>query len=532
MMKSLHDLRWHKTIAFKLILLIALVVSAVNGYMGWTFLSIHQKQCDETIRSTALKLSDTIKQSIRAEMLDDRRDKAYRVMKTIGGQKGIEKVRIYNPGGAIVFSTDEAEHGRMTDKTAEACNGCHGGSRPLSSLSPVDRSRIFSRGKGSRILGMINPIYNEKDCFASPCHYHPSSQRVLGVIDITLSLAEVDGQLAQARRQTILFNLLSIAVISGLAALIILWCVDRPVRDLVFGTVMVANGNLRHIIPVTYDDELGHLADSFNRMTEKLARSNDDIVEYMDILEKQFREKAQALTDAQGQLLRSEKLSVLGKMAATVAHEINNPLTGVFTYIKLMQRKLKDGKTGPEEMERFMEYLSVMSREVERTSAIVSNLLEFTRPKEPAKKRTNINGLIEESIAILHNKLSAGNVEVEKRLDSLPDIDVDPSQIKNVFINLFVNACDAMEDGGTLGIVTRHYPGDGTVRIEVSDTGKGIDPDHLPKVFDPFFTTKGKGTGLGLSVVEGIIRKHDGRIELESTVNEGTRMGIVLPVPA
>lgn len=531
-MKRLHHIRWYKTIGGKLIIHIALAVFFVNGYQGYLSLDLQQTHLDHTLRSTALKLSDTIRQSIRSEMMEDRKDRAYRIMKTIGQQEGIEKVRIYDKEGRIVFSTEESEKDTMVDKKTEACLGCHGAAGPRREMVASDRTRIFRSPAGHRVLGMINPIYNEKDCSLAGCHFHPEEQRVLGVIDITLSLADVDQDLAAARNRMLLLNLLSVALFSTAVVIILNRFVNRPVKDLFLGTVIVANGELRHTIPVHYDDELGHLATSFNQMTEKLAGANEKVVEYMDALEKRYEEKAKALEETQAKLLQGEKLSALGKIVATVAHEINNPLTGVFTYIKLLQRKLKESDGEYATTAAFEKHLATMGREVERTTSIVLNLLEFSRPKEPTKKRADVNELIEESLALIRGKLDANGVEVETSLEPVPKLNVDPSQVKNVLINLFVNAGEAMENGGTLRVESRFSGEDGTVRIDVIDTGVGIDPASIKEIFDPFFTTKGKGTGLGLSVASGIVQRHNGWIEIDSTPGKGTRMTVILPMDA
>jgi two-component system NtrC family sensor kinase len=531
-MRSLYGIHWYDTIAFKLIFLIGATVLVINSYLGFLSLEHQKRQIDQATRNTALKLSDTIRYSIHEEMLENRRDRAYRIMQTIGGEAGIERVRLFNEEGLIVFSTDGAEKGRMVDKKGEACTGCHAGGDTRKHIEAQDRARILRSPKGHRVMGLVSPIYNEPACATGECHVHPEAKRVLGAIDITLSLSDVDRQIEQGRNQAVFFTALSIAAIGAIVFLIVLGFVDRPAREITFGTVMVANGDLHHVIPTVSKDELGHLARSFNQMTANLATANAQVEEHMKVLEERFEEKAKALDEAQRQLLHNEKLSALGKIVATVAHEINNPLTGVFTYIKLMQRKLREFDSDPEKKERFESYLGVMSREVERTTSIVLNLLEFTRPKEPAKTRTSLNGLVDESTRLLENKFVTHGIELTKEFGDLPPVSIDPSQMKNVVINLVVNAAEAMEEGGTLSIRTFCDPDGRSVRLTVADTGPGIPADVIGTIFDPFFTTKGKGTGLGLSVVDGIVRKHDGRIEVESVEGKGTSITVVLPVGA
>ncbi len=520
---------WYKSIEFKIILSVAITTLAVNGFFTFLYLDVQARHLDETILKNATQLSETIRKSIQYDMLVNRKENAYRIMETIAEQEGIEKVRIYGSEGTILFSTDKDERGTMVDKKAEACYACHAKDTPLERFSTTSRNRIFPSGKGYRILGMINPMYNDQECSSAECHAHPASQKVLGVIDITMSLAGADEEMHSARRQTIVFNLMSILAISVIAVISLLVFVGKPVRQLVLGTNRVARGDLHHVIPIDSDDEMGHLARSFNQMTESLQRANEEIHEWIRTLEHKVEERTKELKDAQFQLLHTEKLAAVGKIAATVAHEINNPLTGVFTYIKLMERRIEEGKNGPRDMEKFREYLSTMRREVQRTSAIVHNLLDFTRPKEPSRKMVNLNALVEESLNIVRNKLTIANITVEKKMDPIPDIPADAAQIKQVFINLIINACEAMEEGGTLTIASRHDVTRNTETVAFADAGTGISPEDLPQVFDPFYTTKEKGTGLGLSVVYGIVTRHNGRIEVRSRPEGGTEMIVTLP---
>jgi two-component system NtrC family sensor kinase len=525
--------RWDKSIEFKIILSVAASAILLNGLFGYINLSLQEDRLNKIMLNNAHHLSETIEKSIQIDMMENRKHEAYQIMGTIGSQKGIEKVRIYNPEGVILFSTNSSEISTMVDKKAEACTACHSEVKPLERLASSARSRIFSSGRGHRVLGIINPLYNtEKACSTSNCHFHPASQKVLGVIDITMSLDEVDREIAKARNETILFNFLLILGISASVVAIFMRFVGRPVKELVLGTKRVAGGDLTHLIPVKTDDEMGHLAGSFNRMTESLQKANEEIHGLIRTLEHKVDERTQELKDAQEQLFQSEKLAAVGKIAATVAHEINNPLAGVFTYIKLMERRLERKQDGDVDVdvEKFREYLVTMGREVERTAAIVHNLLDLTRQQEPSKKPCDINRLIEESLVIVQNKFKLHNVEVEKRMDSLQKVQADPSLIKQVFINILVNAAEAMHAGGRLTIRTFRNT-DGTIAvIEFKDTGIGIPPEIMCKIFDPFYTTKEKGTGLGLSVVSGIIQRHAGEVEVRSEAGDGTLIRITLPV--
>ena len=532
-------MKWYKSIGMKIILSVVGMILVVNGALAWLFLGIQRDNLNHAILRTASQLSETIRKSIQNDMLENRKEAAYKIMETIGRQEGIEKVRVYSSEGKILFSSDNGEVGRMVNQRAEACYGCHSEARPLERLATSERSRIFfsrsgdnkdTDGVNHRILGIINPMYNESGCSAAACHAHPRSQKVLGVIDVTMDLSEVDGQMAWARRQVLIVSVVSVIAICIVVALILFHFIERPVKELVLGTKRISEGDLDHFIDVTTGDEMGHLAASFNQMTLDLQNAQKQIQEGIRNLEQKVEERTRELKATQSQLLHSEKLAAVGALAATVAHEINNPLTGVYTYIRLMERKIDQGQHGEEEIAKFKGYLDTMRREVERTTAIVQNLLDFTRPKDPVRKTIDLVKVMGESLALISNKLSLANIEVVKLLNPLPEIQADPAHMKQVFLNLLINACEAMEEGGTLTIRSDHHPDTDTVTMSFSDTGTGIEEKDLARIFDPFFSTKKKGTGLGLSVVNGLVTRHSGKVEIDSAPGKGTDFRVTLPV--
>jgi two-component system NtrC family sensor kinase len=195
-----------------------------------------------------------------------------------------------------------------------------------------------------------------------------------------------------------------------------------------------------------------------------------------------------------------------------------------------MERKIGQGQYGAEDIEKYKGFLDTMRREVERTTAIVQNLLDFTRPKEPVRKPLDLVKVVEESLPLIRNKLSLNNIEVENLMNPIPEIMADPAHMKQVFLNLLINACEAMEEGGTLTIRTGYDEGENKATVSVRDTGVGIEAGNLARIFDPFFSTKEKGTGLGLSVVNGIVTRHNGKVEVETAPGKGTEIRVTLPI--
>jgi two-component system NtrC family sensor kinase len=304
--------------------------------------------------------------------------------------------------------------------------------------------------------------------------------------------------------------------------------VAKPVSQLLKGTREVARGELQHEIPVRAADEIGTLAASFNQMTASLRRAQGEIRDLMEGLERQVEDRTAALRSAQSQLVQSEKMASLGTLAASIAHEINNPLSGILTSAKLMLRTLAEGPADERAQRSFARQLTLVERETQRCTAIVRNLLDFARQREPTLKDVDINACLDEALSLLTNQIRIQGVVLDRRLAPVPYVRADFGQLRQVFVNIVLNACEAMRGGGTLTVQTRVAP-DGGVEVEVRDTGAGIPREHLSKIFDPFFTTKEKGTGLGLSVVYGVVQRHGGTARIDSEVGKGTAVVIRLP---
>ena len=389
---------------------------------------------------------------------------------------------------------------------------------------------------GHRILGTIDVIRNEPVCSSAACHAHPDSVTVLGVLDVHYSLDAFDA----GERS----DILGVAGITATLAFVIIIAVTLvvnrlvylPLNDLEAGARLVSAGDRSHLIPVRRPDEIGHLAESFNLMTLALKDSERNLAEWARTLEQKVEEKTAELRVAEAKTVHTEKLASVGLLAAGIAHEINNPLTGVLTFAHLVRVKLPEGSAEAEDMD-------IIIRETKRCAGIIRRLLDFAREKTPEVTRGDLNAVIRETIQFVEHQAGFQNVEFALELDpQLPAIWMDPNQLKQVIMNLVVNARDAMDERGRLFVRSRRLPtlfspGAGrhavpAVELTFTDSGCGIPETDLPKIFDPFFTSKdpGKGVGLGLSVGYSIIKAHDGTIDVESEIGHGTTFRIVLPV--
>lgn len=414
-----------RKIGIKLIVAVGVTTIIIIGvYSYFNILSQSQALLAEVERH-AIQQSETIKNSTRYGMLLNQREYIHENINMIGSQPCINDVRIFNKEGEIIYSSNNDDIGEMVDKKAESCYACHAADKPLEKLSTRDRTRIFkSANDTSRTLGIINPIYSEKSCWDAECHEHPKDQVVLGVLDITMSLREVDDQINEAELKVLFFAAAAMFLISLILGIFVKKWIDSPVSELVNATKHVASGNLNYEIKNIKNNELGDLQKSFNAMTNKLS-------------------------EARKQLFQSDKMASLGRLAAGVAHEINNPLTGILTYSSFLLKRADSNSDLKND-------LKVIVRETKRSREIVKNLLDFARQSVPKKNKENINHIIQHSLEVVENQLAIKKINVNKILDEkLPDITVDVNQIQQVFVNLLVNAADAIgEEGGTITINT------------------------------------------------------------------------------
>jgi two-component system, NtrC family, sensor kinase len=513
-------------LAAKLATCLVASTAAFFGLFGYLSIREQRQHSEELLMQAAERISDVILRSTHYEMLHNDRHALYNIIREIGNEPGVRRIRILNKEGRISFSTDATEVENVVDKNAEACYGCHAQEEPLAKLPRPDRSRLYSDADGQRVLGVIRPIENQPVCSNAACHAHPAETRVLGVIDANLSLAGVDEQIAGVQTKLAWAVVAAVLLISIVSAAFIWLFVYRPVKELMDGTHRVAGGDLDYRIPVRSADELGDLAVSFNRMTSEVAGVQAEI-------EERVRLKTAELERVHTAMLRSEKLASIGKLAATVAHEINNPLFGILTYARLIHREVEKSEVnGREEL---VEQLKTIERESRRCGDLVKNLLTFARQAPSHRDARDAGTLVERAVALVRHKLELQNIELVQNVASdAPPVLCDAGQIQQVILVLLVNAADAMPQGGRLEVATEVDPRGEHVRVRVRDNGGGIRPEILPQIFDPFFTTKEdqQRTGLGLAVARSIVEQHGGEIAVQSSPGDGTEFTVLLPVAA
>ncbi len=495
---------------FSLLLLISAVV-----FISLTVFTVraNRQHVMQEIILSARRTNALLLRSMRQSMLGNRLDDVAETINMLGGEPGVEDIRIYNKKGSVIFSTNAREIGQKADLRAEQCIVCHIGQEPLEHIPETAGSRIITSPNGYRILGVVDPILNEPTCAAPGCHPSPSKQKILGMLDSQFNLSQVDRDNLASRNLMIFYSIGAVLAIALFAGLLLRRIVHTRVVKLAEGPREFKKGNLDFSVRVEGNDEIADLARSFNSMIASVKR-------------------AEAETEMSRKMVQIAKMASMGKLAASVAHEINNPLGGILTYCRLTSRKINAGPMTEEERKAALGYLEAATSEIKRCGNIVKNLLHFSRSSESVMEKVDINNLIEKSLSITNHHFEINEISTVTKLEAKdPNFIGNANQITQVLIALFMNAVEAMPHGGALTVATQDVFGPDALRISVADNGSGIPRDIRSSIFEPFFTTKedGHSTGLGLSVVYGIILGHQGKIEVESEPGKGTTFILTLP---
>lgn len=513
-------------------LILGLTAILIINLAFYTFFTVQNLKEDLiNFRSaSAYNISDIIKSSTRYSMLKNHREDLGNIISTIGEEKGVKSVRIFNKLGIISFSSDSLEIGKEVDMNAEACIMCHEDGK-ITSTPPADKlMRFYQKENGERVVGLINPVHNQPDCTTSECHTEDRDKKILGVLDVVLSVEE-SNRVFEANINNLVFNTILVAGALGLFSIIfIMFYVSRPISKISDGVAEIGKGNLQYRIDLQSKDELGGLAHEINSMAEKLDKAYTELQEWSETLNEKVKEKNIELKKIYEQIIRVEKLASLGKLSATVAHELNNPLEGILTYSKLITKKLSKANEDKRH-DDLIKFTTLISDESARCGRIVKDLLVFSHDSVHDSQQNRISELIDKALLLINHHLQINNIVLEKEYsDTGIILKCDGQKIEQALVAMLINAVEAMSGEGVIKVKLEKAGTD--VIIRLTDTGHGISDADMQNIFEPFYTTKekGKGTGLGLSVAYGIINSHGGKIEVEETSVKGTTFKITLPI--
>jgi len=468
---------------------ILFVVILVYAFIGLRRQATHLLNMSRREADLIASLTD---RAISRAMEQGKTGEVQAILERIGEDPDLSGIRIVDSAGKILRSNRAEEMGQILPPRERPPKG--------STPEPFWDYR-------ERTVGVFRPILNSPSC--AGCH--PEDQAILGLLHVRVSFPGIDSEMAQQWTFMILLTIVCLIAAGGLIGVLFTVAVGRRIDALSETMSRVEAGDLAARVAVEDRDELGGLGASFNAMVAHLADARRQ-------LEDRHAEE----------IRRAEHLASLGKMAAGIAHEINNPIAGMLNCVRTLLKGVRDDT-------QRVQYLTMLQEGLGRIGRTVGHLLTFAREAKPQLARTHLPSLLRHCMTLLEHDFAARRIAFSlSPPDSVPPLLADPYQLEQVFLNILKNAMEAMPTGGTLTVRTssRDREGGRFLEVQIADTGVGIAPEHLPRILDPFFTTKevGKGTGLGLSVSYGIVRAHGGFIEVSSEVGTGSTFTVALPV--
>jgi len=514
----------------KLLVVLVSSMAVIFGLLGYLNIRLHRHHLERTALADAARMSSVIKRNTSYYMLRNQRDGLYHIITDMANEPEMIRIRIINDRGSISFSSDPTEMGKVVDQNLAIHQALPPGGSAYRFADGKQSFRMYSLATGERALGVITPIENSPSCSQAECHAHPAEIRTLGVLDTNISLASTEQSVAESQRQVLLYTVLAILGVAVLSVAFVQRMLAGPLRALTEGTKRLGSGELGYQIELKSSGELQELANSFNTMSCQLDEAHGEINAWARTLEERVKQKTRELRGAQEEMLRVERMASIGKLAAVVAHEINNPLAGILTYAKLLKKRLS---REPQPNAESISMLDLVESESRRCGEIVKNLMTFARPTSMNREPSELNTVIDRCVRLVQHQMKLKNIELHATFEKdLPLVRCDPGQIEQVILALVMNAIDAIPNGGNLTLTSRKGPDADHIQIEVRDDGVGMPPDVLANMFEPFFTTKehGRGLGLGLAISRNIVDRHGGRIEVASQPGRGTTFTITLPL--
>lgn len=492
-----------RSLKVKFVLALVLLVSLVIGGSTLWMMLAHRHHMRLATEEKGRALTDAIERGMDAAMRDGRHQDVQRILERVGRDPDIEQVLLLNSQGKIARSTRPELVGQAMDRD-----------RLSRHLDASGMTILEYYEDGSPVRSVVKKIANRPECH----HCHGSEAKINGVLHVDLSFARTREQIAEMERTALWTMLLTAAVLAAGGGFLMVRMVERPVGSLIRTMARVEAGDLAVRADPGGRDEIGRLAESFNAMVDRLEAARTEIEAY-------HRDR----------LDRAERLAGMGTLAASLAHEIKNPLAGIDGAVQVLADELPDADSRKEIMREIL-------GQVRRLDKTVRDLLAYARPGCPDVAPCDLHQVLDRTLLLLAGDPEAKQVRVARSYGAdLPLLTADGRQLGQVFLNLILNAIQAMPDGGQVRIRTecrrtegksaaRSFPGSAEVLVEVADTGPGI-PAHLrEEIFKPFVTTKHRGTGLGLSVSRRIVEEHGGRIAVECPPGGGTIFRVVLPV--
>jgi two-component system, NtrC family, sensor kinase len=530
-------LRFKSSIYTRVVYTIAILSFFLFVAFGAIFNSVYGEYLDTMIRQRGNDIGSIIEGSLYYSMLQNDNKALQSTLDIINTISGVDEVNLYDHDNELVYSSLFA--GTM-DHSNPNCKSCH---YDFDSMFPQNEKsyRIIDfesacnmRGddQGHRQLLIRTPIFNEPSCYTSACHAHSPDEIILGSLIIKVPLESLDDAVAKSSTE---FFLLAAFTTFILLAFLIFFTnnkIRKPLNAIVTASEAVSGGDRHRRLEIKSNllDDLRMVSLAFNNMLDNLDSANKELENWSHQLEYKVQKKSEELSEIQNELIHIERIASLGKLSSSVAHELNNPLSSILTYSKLVSKKIIRMDLDRNLSESLLKHLNVIEAETKRCGDIVKGLMDFSRKDQEDFKNNRLHQILTKTYELIEHKMQMAGINFYIDLSATHDLAYcNENQIKQVCVALLVNASEAVSDNGEIVIRTVN-PDEDHIRFDITDNGVGITPEDIPHIFQPFFSAKRKvsGIGLGLAIVHGIIHSHKGKVDVESEPGKGTTMSVTL----
>ena len=532
-------LKFGNSIYARVVLIIAILSIILFVSFGIIFKSVYQQYLNTVILQSGNNVGSLVEGALYHSMLENDESALQNTLDVIHTLPGIEDVNMYDSEDNLVYSSFPSD---TLGNINPNCKSCHANlatmfprkEKAYRIISTESECKMNLNNNTQRHLLIRSPILNSKSCYESSCHAHTSTEDVLGSLVIKVPLADFD---AAVKKSTMEFYLLAILTTLLLASFLILFTrreIKKPLNKLIEASIAVANGDKSTRVEIRPNqlDDMRMVSVAFNDMLDNLQVATTELENWSQQLEYKVQKKSEELGTAQSELIHIERLASLGKLSSSVAHEINNPLSGILVYAKLVHKLLSNPDLTEAKKEIMLKHLKMIESETKRCGDIVKGLLDFSKKDQEDFEPVHLHVILHETYDLMSHPVKIANIIFITDFKAKSDlIYCSPNQIKQACVAMLVNSTEAVSENGEI-VVRTSNPDQDTVKLEISDNGIGISAEDIPHIFEPFFSTKqqARGIGLGLPIVHGIIQSHHGKIQVKSEPGQGTTISISLPL--
>lgn len=533
--------RFRSSIYGRVVLIFSISLLLMFVAFWLIFRSVNEGYLNSVLRNSGNNVGSLVESALYRSMLENDRTSLQGTLDIINSMSGVDDVNMYDDEHNLAYSSISGNKDNHSDPDCKSCHkeigSMFSGKEKSYRIIDIDSECSMNHGNNSgRHLLINSPILNSSSCYTASCHVHDQGEAVLGSLLIKLPLKDVDDAFRKSRKTYFLLAAMMTLLLMLFLAVLTSEKIKKPLNSIITASEAVSKGDTSSRLEIKPNQltDMRMVSLAFNSMLDNLQKASEELQNWSQQLEYKVRKKSEELGQAQNELMNIERIASLGRLSLSVAHEINNPLSGILIYSKLIQKQIQNQEIDPKKKDSILKNLKLIENETKRCGDIVKGLLDFSRKDQNDFEPKNLHIILRETYDLMTHPMKVANISFLSDFSASKDlIFCSPNQIKQVCIAVLVNAMEAIHENGEIILGTRN-PDDSHIRIDISDNGSGISQEDLAHIFEPFFSTKEKanGIGLGLAIVHGIVQNHKGKNEVKSERGKGTTFSITLPLLA